>query len=132
MNASGAQAQAPDIPLEESGAGWRYESIDMDIVLAPEDRSMTVTGVARLRLAIDESFGPTFMLRKNNGDDEKSEIVFASIEADTWSYAAANSALAPGWHAAQVSTTFPALMVDAGSALGSTKCAVWQLTHVAA
>ena len=75
-------AQMPNIPIEESGSGWRYESIDMDVELHPDDKSMTVHGTARLRLNIESSFGPTFLLRRDDGESKDSEIQFTSIRSE--------------------------------------------------
>ena len=66
----------------DAGSGWRYETIDLRVVLAADGRSMTVRGSARLRLTTDSSSGPTLLLRRNDGESEGSNIEFVSLEPE--------------------------------------------------
>jgi hypothetical protein len=83
------------MPIEQTGAGWRYESIDMDVVFDPEERSMSISGSARLRLQIESSLGPTLMLRRNDGESDESEILFTSLSSERGETAFLNMAFAP-------------------------------------
>lgn len=73
------QAQAAEAPAP-GGGGWRYETIDLRVELAPDGRMMTVRGTGTLRLVADSSRGPTLLLRRTDGESEGSSVEFASLE----------------------------------------------------
>lgn len=70
-------------PFALPGSGWRYETVDLRIELAPDGRSLTVRGSATLRLTAESSAGPTLLLRTNDGESERSTIEFESLEPAT-------------------------------------------------
>lgn len=49
--------ESPDPIL--GGVGWTMTRLDLDVTLAPAERQIRLTGTARLRLDMEESYGPT-------------------------------------------------------------------------
>lgn len=87
--------QGDGTSVEDAGAGWRYETIDLRVELEPDGRGMTVRGSATLRLIADSSWGPSLWLRRNDGENARSSVEFETLEPEVGDVVSLNEAV-PG------------------------------------
>jgi hypothetical protein len=66
--------------FDDSGFGWRYDSLRMDVDLDSAARRMVVTGRATLRLVLaDSSNGPSLLLQRDGGGEPDTVVQFESL-----------------------------------------------------
>lgn len=67
---------------DNSGTGWVYTNLDMDVTFLPDEKQIRVTGTATLRLEKAASFGPTLALNMNATLGLRAEIMrFTGVSA---------------------------------------------------
>jgi len=76
LSASSPARSAPQDEADRSGRGWSMVHLDLDVLPDPPNERMDLAGVMRLRLDLDQSFGPSLGVNKS-----KTVMTFVEVES---------------------------------------------------